>query len=80
MADADDLDTKAAALAALDSRRVWQWWTRYEDPGVCDGTSWKVDVAWGDKSIESSGCNGFPRDFGAYLEAVRALLGGLEFR
>lgn len=70
----------ASFLAALDSLRVWKWQTRYEDPGVCDGTSWKVEITWGDKSIDSSGSNSFPKAFGAYLDAVRALLGELPFQ
>lgn len=67
-------------LAALDSLRVWRWRSRHEEPGVCGGTSWKAEITWGDKSIETSGCNSFPRAFEAYLEAVRTLLGGLEFQ
>ena len=66
-------------LTALDSLRVWEWRERYDHPGMCDGTSWKVDIVWDNRHIGSSGSNSFPRVFEDYLEAVRALVGGLPF-
>lgn len=69
----------ASFREALDSLRVWSWRERYESSTMLDGTSWKVDVVWGDETIRSSGSNSFPNLFQVYLEAVGTLLGGLPF-
>jgi hypothetical protein len=69
----------AAFLEALDSLRVWSWDERYQSSTMLDGTSWKVEITWEDKTIRSSGSNSFPKTFQAYLEAVDALLAGLPF-
>jgi hypothetical protein len=66
-------------LEALDSLRVWRWRERYQSSTMLDGTSWKVEIRWGDKVIKSSGSNSYPRAFQAYLKAVGMLLAGLPF-
>ena len=76
----------------LDQINVWVWKERYEQP-ILDGTSWSLHVEWGDKSVETSGSNGYPTATGAlskafdptpvfrtYLKAVSQLLGGRTFR
>ena len=74
-----------AFWTALNKINIWKWETRYENPGVMDGTSWRVCLQYGGKSIESSGSNSYPGDsdeaddFGLFLRAVRKLLGGVPF-
>ena len=77
---------------ALDAIGVWRWQEDYPNPGVCDGTSWAATLEYADRSVASGGSNNYPRAKGApsggastrpfarFLEAVRALLGGREFR
>jgi hypothetical protein len=62
-----------------DEINIWQWKTRYEDPDIIDGYSWKVDIKRGGKSIHSSGSNKTPAQFHKFLESVRELLGDVKF-
>ncbi len=70
---------------AINKINIWEWETRYEDPGVMDGTSWRVCIQYGNRSIESSGSNKYPggtddaKDFGLFLRAFRKLLGRVAF-
>jgi len=64
---------------ALERAGVWRWKARYPNPGVLDGTLWSVDIEHLGRAIASQGDNAFPKRFGALLEAVSGLLGGLPF-
>jgi len=83
----------AAFRNALDEIGVWQWQKRYENPGVCDGTQWTFEVAYGNRYLTASGDNNYPGpegepnnhpemtpQFRRLLSAVRALIGGREFQ
>ncbi|WP_275100335.1 hypothetical protein [Sedimenticola hydrogenitrophicus] len=59
------------ALEALD---VWHWQRSYDNIAVLDGTQWEVTINWGRKRVSSHGSNAYPRQFGAFLDAVRALI------
>lgn len=45
---------------ALAKINVWQWQTHYPNPGVCDGTSWSLEVAYSDHALDISGNNNYP--------------------
>jgi hypothetical protein len=74
----------------LDSLRVWRWQNEYV-LRILDGTDWALEIAWGDRSVKSIGCNCYPMadgrpctsgnstpTFDRFLVAVSKLVGGLE--
>jgi|GEM_PF-1097674 len=67
---------------SLDDARVWTWDQEYIDPNVLDGTTWRLEVVYADRSINSHGSNATPkgRQFRKFLSAVEELIGGREFR
>ena len=79
----------AAFRQELDSIGIWQWKSKYDNPGVCDGTGWEINIAYADKMIRSSGINAYPDRNGAcidgggtfirFCKAVQSLTGGLDF-
>jgi hypothetical protein len=68
-----------AFLSALDSADVWGWLPDYQDPGTVDGTSWSIEISWGERSLVSQGANAFPTAFDDLLAAVSQLVGGRPF-
>jgi hypothetical protein len=67
-------------LRALDSLGVWEWSPEYIFEGVMDGTSWSLEISWGDRSVTSGGSNEFPPTFDRFLKAVSALVGWRVFQ
>ena len=76
----------------IDRLELWKWSPHYENPGVCDGTGWSVEIRRDRQSVKSSGDNNYPATpeepsfdpepsklFNGYLRAVSSLLGGREF-
>lgn len=63
--------------ATLDKIGVWSWQARYDDPEICDGTQWEVEIDFGDGShhVRCTGSNRYPELFQQFLEAVEALVG-----
>lgn len=61
---------------------VWRWQPRYEDPSVMDGTQWSARMQFGTQALDTSGYNAYPEQerFNRFLQAVRGLIGGREFR
>lgn len=75
---------------ALDLIDVWGWGSRYEGPGICDGTQWGLEIVYEDKMKVSSGSNSYPvrakktsckseEPFELLMVAVRNLIGGRDF-
>jgi len=64
----------------LDKFNVWYWRRRYVDDNILDGTQWEMKLCYPDRRILTSGSNDYPPDFNLLIRAVRALIGGLEFR
>jgi hypothetical protein len=66
---------------------LWNWGPRYDDPDICDGTQWKVEIQLGGRAITSFGSNSYPGSEGTgyseafrlLLQAVRELIGGRSF-
>ena len=67
---------------ALDQAKVWTWKSAYVDPDIYDGTSWGLVAQYADKSIDTHGRNAYPKkkQFERFLQAVRDLIGGKDFR
>ncbi|MDW7772283.1 MAG: hypothetical protein SCH71_05260 [Desulfobulbaceae bacterium] len=78
---------------ALDDIGIWQWKEEYPNPGEADSTQWFVELEWDGRTIKSSGDSNFPiadgnpeneaemsPTFDRFLDAVRKLIGDLEFR
>ena len=40
-------------LDSCDRIRIWEWHPRYEEPGILDGSSWRVIIEKGDKQLVS---------------------------
>lgn len=68
---------------------IWKWNRSYKpDNDIVDGTSWKIDIKYGDNEVLSSGTNAYPpsskievsEEFSRFCKAVSELLGGSEFR
>ncbi|ADL54424.1 hypothetical protein [Gallionella capsiferriformans] len=47
-------------IAKLEAIGVWDWEDNYENPCVCDGTQWELNIALGDRHVQSSGSNYYP--------------------
>jgi len=77
-------------ITKLDVIGVWDWETTYNNPGVCDGTQWELEIVIGDRKINSRGSNNYPGivddpeciefhssspQFDAFLSALRNLTG-----
>ncbi len=68
--------------AALDQIGVWGWGPRYDNPEICDGTQWEIDICDGVRSIRCFGSNQYPggpdrdraKPFQEFLAAVSALI------
>ena len=58
---------------------IWEWDSRYEEPGILDGSSWRVVIEKGDKQIDSSCSNKGPDKLDVLFNSVRELLGGIDF-
>ena len=79
----------AAFRDVLDSLDVWNLEEEYVEPGICDGTSWHLDIEYDDKNVHSRGQNKFPGNaetvedsavFTQFLRAVQTLAGDWTFR
>jgi hypothetical protein len=44
----------------LDWLGVWKWKKHYPNPGVRDGTQWRVLLVYKDKTLDASGSNSYP--------------------
>ena len=65
---------------ALDRAGFWDWDEGYSPTdSIMDGTSWAVEIQWGDRSHESHGSNAYPSKWDSFRRALRKLLGGLKF-
>ena len=67
--------------AALDKTTVWHWHSgsEYYEP-VTDGTIWNLKIDYPDRHVETSGSNGYPKDFAEVTRAIEQLIGGQPFR
>ena len=68
----------------VDAIGVWNWKSRYENPSVMDGTSWRVEIAHNGKYVSSSGSNDYPDGdasitFEHFFKAIRELIGDRSF-
>ena len=71
----------------INNLKIWDWETNYPNPGICDGTQWKINILYNEKQLETSGDNNYPnspdglpgKEFVSFLEALRTLLGGVSF-
>jgi hypothetical protein len=72
----------------LDRLDVWNWKESYSDPGVLDGTGWRISLKYKDRMLDASGSNAYPLPggassnspkpsphFNAFLQSVQDLIG-----
>lgn len=71
-------------LKTTDAIGIWQWTGKYRDPGILDGTSWKIQIKIKDKQVSAEGSNAYPggddgQSFSQLLSAVQDLIGNAPF-
>ena len=59
--------------------RIWEWESRYVEPRILDGSSWRVVIEKGDKQLDSSGSNKGPDNLNLLFKSLRVLLGEIDF-
>lgn len=64
----------------LDRLKVWQWKPSYGSKSLLEGTQWKLEIEYPDRSIHSEGHQDFPDDFDDFLKAIGKLLGSWEIQ
>ena len=76
------LDVPAAAWTTLaktlEQLDAWEWTESYVLPAL-DGTSWQIELIWGEQTLQSSGSNAYPERWPTFCRAVEKLLGGRAF-
>jgi hypothetical protein len=73
---------------ALDDLPVWKWQSDYPNHGVMDGTQWRLEIAYADRTLKAKGDNNYPdaqgkptstprwtASFQAFVTAVKKVLG-----
>lgn len=45
---------------AMDEVGLWRWRAHYANPGVFDGTQWRVEVVFAGRRAQASGSNAYP--------------------
>jgi len=68
-------DTLAKFIESLKEINVLNWKSKYENPGVCDGTQWSVEFKRDGRSIRKSGDNNFPENWDEFCRLVRRVSG-----
>jgi len=67
----------------LERIKAWKWKRDYTNPNEHDGTSWRAFISYETREprdLVSSGSNAYPKDFDAFLAAIRKLIGGKKFQ
>lgn len=64
---------------SLDELQVWQWKDEYRSNHITDGAEWSLQIDYGDRAVNTQGCDSFPENFTALRSAVTRLLGGKTF-
>jgi len=60
---------------------IYNWESRYESTkGVCDGTSWELEIDYNGKTLKTSGSNAYPVQFEIFLKAIQGLIEGKDFQ
>ena len=84
-----DAETWQNFWETLEEINIWDWERDYKpDTPILDGTSWKVDIKYGEKEVLSSRSNAYPPssegemsdEFLKFCRAVSNLCGGKKFR
>lgn len=60
-------------IADLSCIHLGEWKTRYDDPDVCDGVQWSVEIIFdnGFSKKHLWGSNKFPYNFDRFLEVMQ---------
>jgi hypothetical protein len=71
---------------ALDDLPIWKWKSDYPSSGVIDGTQWRLEIAYSDRTVKAKGNNNYPdkqgkpssprwtASFQSFVAAVKKLL------
>lgn len=70
-----DLDKHKYIIENLKIIKLLGWKRNYEDPGVCDGTQWSIDIKSDGKVIHKSGSNNYPRTWDMFCSLIEEVTG-----
>ena len=60
---------------SLDKLAIWSWKTKYFDSDIMDGTEWRLNISWKDKSnLEVEGQNAYPNNFDDFLKLLNSYI------
>ncbi|WGG45407.1 hypothetical protein [Rossellomorea sp. DA94] len=65
-------DNLKAELRMLD---LLNWKAKYVEPGVLDGTHWRVEIQLGDRKVVKQGDNRFPKEWTEFCRVMRRVSG-----
>ena len=59
----------------LDKLAIWNWKTKYFDSDIMDGTEWRLNISWKDKSnLGVEGQNAYPNNFDDFLKLLNSYI------
>ena len=59
--------------------KIWLWKKSYVDRGSSDGQNWSIKIKIGKMKLHTYGSGEFPENYKKFLEALKNLIGGMEF-
>jgi hypothetical protein len=62
-------------IEGLKSTTLLDWEEAYVEPGICDGTQWKVDIMLGEVIKEKRGDNKFPKEWKRFCTLISEITG-----
>ncbi len=59
----------------LKAVNLLDWKYKYEEPNVCDGTGWSVEIFREDRNLVKSGSNAFPEEWDDFCSIIGEVVG-----
>lgn len=50
------------------------WKSKYIEPGVCDGTHWRVEIIRNGRNVRKYGDNKFPEEWDIFYSSIKKLV------
>lgn len=69
-----DEQTMIQLLKGLENVRIKQWDSQYIEPGMLDGTSWRVELTFEAYKQKKSGHQKFPKEWDAFTVLLAELI------
>jgi len=65
------VSTAEVFIEELKILNLLNWRAKYIEPGVCDGTHWRVEILTEGRSIKKYGDNKFPEQWDLFCRLIR---------